>query len=42
MMYETIADYYRKGLFSDKDISSFVLIGWLTEEQKNEILNQKG
>ena len=42
MMYETIADYYRKGLFDEDDISSFVPIRWITEDQKNEILKQKG
>lgn len=42
MMYETIADYYRKVLFDEDDISSFVPIGWITEDQKNEILKQKG
>lgn len=42
MMFETIADYYRKGLFTEDDIRSFVPIGWITEDQKNEILNQKG
>ena len=40
MMYEMIADYYRKELFTDDDLAEFVLIGWITEEQKNEILNQ--
>ena len=35
-MYETIADYYRKGLFDEDDISSFVPIGWITEDQKND------
>lgn len=38
MMFETIKEYYRKGLFTDEDISSFVSIGWITEDQKNEIL----
>lgn len=40
MMYETIADYYRKGLFAAEDISSFVSIGWITEAEQNQILNQ--
>ena len=42
MMFETIKDYYRKKLFTDEDMFSFVSIGWITEEQKNEILKQKG
>lgn len=42
MMFETIKEYYRKGLFVDEDLPGFVSIGWLTEEQKNEILKQKG
>lgn len=42
MMFETIKEYYRKKLFTDKDLPGFVSIGWITEEQKNEILNQKG
>ena len=42
MMYETIKEYYRKGLFAKSDISSFVLIRWITEDQKKEILKQKG
>ena len=29
-------------LFDEDDISSFVPIGWITEDQKNEILKQKG
>ena len=42
MMYETVKEYYRKGLFTQSDISSFVSIGWITEDQKKEILKQKG
>ena len=42
MMIETIKEYYRKKLFTDEDMLSFVSIGWITEEQKNEILKQKG
>lgn len=38
MMFETIADYYRKGLFTQADIERFVEIGWITEAKKNEIL----
>ena len=37
MMFETIKEYYRKKLFTDEDMFSFVSIGWITEEQKNEI-----
>lgn len=42
MMFEIIKDYYLKGLVTYGDIDNFVSIGWLTEEQKNEILKQKG
>ena len=42
MMFETIKEYYRKKLFTDEDMFSFVSNGWFTEEQKNEILKQKG
>lgn len=42
MMFETIKEYYRKKLFTDEDMFSFVPIGWITEDQKNEILKQKG
>ena len=42
MMYETIKEYYRKGLFAKSDIRSFVPVGWITEDQKKEILKQKG
>ena len=42
MMFETIKEYYRKGLFASADLVGFVLIGWITEDQKNEILKQKG
>ncbi len=41
MMSEMIAEYYGKGLFSKADIERFALIGWLTEEQKSEILEQE-
>ncbi|MDD6237678.1 MAG: XkdX family protein [Clostridiales bacterium] len=40
MMFETIADYFHKGLFTEDDIKSFVFIGWLTEAEQNQILNQ--
>ena len=40
-MYETIASYYRKGLFTQSDIDSFVLIGWITDQQRTEILLQE-
>lgn len=40
MMYETVKEYYRKGLFTQSDISSFVSIGWITEAEQNQILNQ--
>ena len=42
MMFETIKEYYLKKLFTDEDMFSFVSIGWITEEHKNEILKQKG
>lgn len=39
MMYETVKEYYRKGLFTQSDISNFVSIGWITEAEQNQILN---
>ena len=42
MLFVTIKEYYRIKLFTDEDMFSFVSIGWITEEQKNEILKQKG
>lgn len=37
MMFETIKDYYKKGLFTEADLGRFVLVGWLTAAQRNEI-----
>lgn len=41
MMYKTIANYYRMGLFTQSDIDNFVSIGWITDQQRIEILLQE-
>lgn len=39
MTYEVIKEYYNKGLFKDTDLELFVSCGWLSNEQKLEIIN---
>ena len=38
MSYETIKSYYELGLFTEQDLNLFVECGWITKEEKNEIL----
>lgn len=38
MSYEVIKAYYELGLFTKDDLKVFVLVGWLTEEQKKELI----
>lgn len=39
MSYEIIKEYFEKSLFNDADLDLFVACGWITEQQKKEILN---
>lgn len=39
MSYEIIKDYYNLKLFNEDDLQLFVNCGWLTNEQKETILN---
>ncbi len=40
-MYNLIKEYYKLNLFNDNSIELFAKVGWITEEQKNEILASK-
>lgn len=40
MSFELIKDYYNLGLFTNDNLDMFVSIGWLTEEQSNELKNE--
>ena len=40
-MYNIIKDYYNINLFDDNDLDNFVKVGWITEEQKQEIIASK-
>ena len=40
--YEMILDYYRKGLFSQEDLDSFVECGWITSEEVILIVQNDG
>lgn len=37
-MYNIIKDYYKLNLFNTDSIELFAKVGWITEEEKNEIL----
>lgn len=39
--YELIKEYYNLGLYSDEDLDIFVRSKYITEEQKQEIINSK-
>lgn len=39
--YDLIKDYYKLGLYEDADLDPFVQIGYITEEQKVEIIASK-
>lgn len=38
MSYELIKSYYELGLFTKSDLEMFVSIGWITDEQKKELI----
>lgn len=40
-MHNIIKDYYNINLFDNNDLDNFVKVGWITEEQKAEIIASK-
>lgn len=40
-MYNLIKEYYKLNLFNDNSIELFAKVGWITEEQKQEIIASK-
>ncbi|WP_148347125.1 XkdX family protein [Clostridium butyricum] len=40
-MYNLIKEYYKLNLFNDNSIELFAKVGWISEEQKVEIINSK-
>ena len=40
MSYELIKDYYKLGLFTDEDLETFMIVGWITDEQKKTIVSE--
>lgn len=40
-MYNIIKDYYNINLFNNNSLELFVKVGWITEEQKQEIIASK-
>lgn len=40
-MYNIIKDYYNINLFNNNSLELFVKVGWITEEQKQEIISNK-
>lgn len=40
-MYSYIKEYYLMGLYTDEQLQVFVDVNWITEEQKEEIINSK-
>ena len=41
MWYELIKRYYMIGLYTESDLNLFLQVGWITEEQKQEIIAYK-
>lgn len=41
MWYETIKNYYLKGMYTDAQLETFVKAGMITEVQANEIKSSK-
>lgn len=37
-MFDIYNNYYKMGLFTADDLATFVLAGFITEDQKNKIL----
>ena len=40
-MYKYIKEYYLLGLYTESNLDVFVKARWITEEQKEEIINSK-
>ena len=40
-MYKWIKKFYLMGLYTDEQLDIFVNAKWITEEQKQEIINSK-
>jgi hypothetical protein len=38
MSYELIKSYYELGLFTKSDLEIFASIGWITENQRKELI----
>ena len=38
MSYELIKSYYELGLFTKNDLEIFASIGWITENQRKELI----
>ena len=41
MWYELIKRYYMMGLYTESDLDLFVQVSWITDEQKQEIIESK-
>ena len=41
MWFEIIKVYYQKGIYTDKNLETFVQSGMITQEQANEIKSSK-
>ena len=41
MWYDLIKRYYMMGLYTESDLDLFVQVSWITEEQKQEIIDSK-
>ncbi len=41
MSYETIKRYYELGLFKKGNLSLFVEIGWISDQQRKQIIEGK-
>lgn len=37
-MYQAIKQYYTLGLYTRSDLDLFVSVGWITQDQENELL----
>lgn len=36
-MYDLIKDFYKQGLYTQQDLDLFTSIGWITQEQEEEL-----
>lgn len=37
-MYDMIKNFYKQGLYTQQDLDLFASIGWITQEQEEELL----